>query len=278
MPEVENFLAKHRVRCQRYSIHRTIRSIIYTQQQKRKKAQQAKKAEEGEIKLQSKDGKLGPDKDLSPWDQYLKSNGGFTKHGHFMHTVAWQSNGRHILTVIPHPTRVDLEKVARAVQRPKETLKQRKLGDLAKQTGFPVFVCPPFGHPKDADGRDPILLVDSSVTELKRPLLFDCGTVGLCIPVSEFFRCTGAACIEGLGKVVEADATIKIAEKEEANREQSPRAALEPAPEPAPVAPPPGTWVAGSGGAPCVGAQGHMLLAGPNDIAPAKDDTPMGPS
>merc|ERR1712232_805715 len=142
-----------------------------------------------------------PSKDLPPWEQYFQFNNQFIRHGQFMHTVAWETEGRQILTVVPHPTRVDIDTVARAVQQPKASLKQRKLKDIAKDTGFPVFVCPPFGHPKDSEGRDPVLLVDSAITEFKRPLLFDCGSVGLSVPVSEFFRSTGAACIEGLGRV-----------------------------------------------------------------------------
>ncbi|CAK0901300.1 unnamed protein product, partial [Prorocentrum cordatum] len=120
-----------------------------------------------------------------------------------MHTVAFQASGRHILVTIPHPTHTDMDKLARAVQRPKESIKQRKLSEISKSSGFPIFAIPPFGHPKDETGMEPILLVDSTVTELKKPLLFDCGSVGLSIPVSEFFRCTGAACIEGLGFIPE---------------------------------------------------------------------------
>merc|ERR1711920_640629 len=104
-------------------------------------------------------------------------------------------------TVIPHPTRVDLDAVAKAIQCPRGAIRQRKIKDISTDTGFPIFVCPPFGHPKDSQGRDPLLLVDSMITEFKKPLLFDCGSVGLSVPVSEFFKSTRAACVEGLGQI-----------------------------------------------------------------------------
>merc|ERR1712190_88871 len=116
--------------------------------------------------------------------------------------------------------RVSMSHLARAAQVPEQIIKQRKLKDIEKETGFPTFVCPPFGHPKDSEGREPVLLVGSTITEFKRPLLFDCGSVGLSVPVSEFFRSTGTACIEGLGKNPALDTIMS---------------APEPAPEPAPA-------------------------------------------
>merc|ERR1711957_616245 len=128
----------------------------------------------------------GPE--LPPWQQYHKVNGKFTRLGNFVHTVAWTVSGRHVLTVIPHETTVDIERLSRALREPRSAVKLRTLKDIASQTGWPVFVCPPFGHPKDKDGRDPVLFVDSKITEFKKPLLFDCGTVGLSMPVSELLR------------------------------------------------------------------------------------------
>merc|ERR1711920_312085 len=173
------------------------------------------------------------DRTLPPWEQYLKINHLFVRHGHFMHTVAWEAEGRRILTVIPHPTRVDIDRLARAIQVPRVAIKQRKIKDISTETGFPIFVCPPFGHPKDSQGREPILLVDSMITEFKKPLLFDCGSVGISVPVTEFFRSTRAACIEGLGKVeVSSQAAAKAAvETASVGSVGSP----EPAPEPVPA-------------------------------------------
>uniref|UniRef100_A0A7S4V4Z0 YbaK/aminoacyl-tRNA synthetase-associated domain-containing protein n=1 Tax=Alexandrium monilatum TaxID=311494 RepID=A0A7S4V4Z0_9DINO len=259
LPEVEAFLAEHRVRCQRYQIRLTFRSIKFGQQKKpgglpfggkppratdgaqqapaskgatqddapdAKQASESIKAPAGndgtqaaetatkmddapdaeQVSESNKDAPAtrrqpgAPKKELPPWERYLQANHFFTQQGHFMHTVAWEVDGRHILTVVPHPKRVDLDRLARAVQKPRGAIRQRKLKDIEKQTGWPVFVCPPFGHPKDSEGRTPMLLVDSTTVELKKPLLFDCGSVGLSVPVSEFFRSTGAACIEGLAR------------------------------------------------------------------------------
>jgi len=192
LSEVEAFLAKTRIRCQRFALKSTFRGIMFGQQKK------------AGGKLQKAGGQEGPPegkaKELPPWEQYFAANSHFTEKGQFMHTVAWEVEGRRILTIIPHPTRVDMDRLARAVQKPSAAIRQRKLKDIAAETGFPVFVCPPFGHPKDAQGMEPLMLIDSTVTELKQPLLFDCGTVGLSVPVSEFFRGTSAACIEGLSK------------------------------------------------------------------------------
>merc|ERR1711972_1058722 len=127
-----------------------------------------------------------PEKQLSPWEEYFRVNTNFIRQGHFMHTVAFEAEGRRILAIVPHPKRVCMEHLARATQKPEKALKQRKLKDIEKETGFPTFVCPPFGHPKDSQGRAPLLLVDSTATELKQPLLFDCGSVGLSVMPSEF--------------------------------------------------------------------------------------------
>merc|ERR1712130_800608 len=106
--------------------------------------------------------------------------------------------------MVPHPLYVSQEKLAKAAQVPVDQIKMRKLKDISDETGFPVFVCPPFGHPKDKLGRDPLILIDSSVTDSKRPLLFDCGKVGLSMATSELVRSTGAACIDGLGYLPKA--------------------------------------------------------------------------
>merc|ERR1712085_159495 len=81
------------------------------------------------------------------------------------------------------------------------------------------------------------------ITEFKKPLLFDCGSVGLRVPVSEFFKSTKAACIEGLGKVEASSpesaktAVQKVEAKivEAAARPASPEGSPEPAPEPGPA-------------------------------------------
>ncbi|CAE8583541.1 unnamed protein product [Polarella glacialis] len=212
LPEVEAFLKKHGVRCRRYILQRSFRAIVYGQQQAKKAAGAAAAA------AMPSEAPPAP-AELPPWEQYLQANSFFSKHGQFVHTVAWEVEGRRILTIVPHPARVDVDVLARALQKPVRAIRQRKLKEIEKETGFPVFVCPPFGHPEDAEGRPPVLLVDSAVTELKKPLLFDCGATGLCVPVSELLRSTGAACVENLAKA-------------------APRAAAapQPAPQVAPVA------------------------------------------
>lgn len=212
LPEVEAFLKQHGVRCRRYPLHRTFRAIVYGQQQAKKsqgltkpKADQLNAPKDNSHEAETKEGanEMQVDqhpKELPPWEQYLRVNNFFAQNGHFMHTVSWEADDCCILAIVPHPLRIDVEKLAKAVQKPVGSIQQRKLKDIAKDTGFPVFVCPPFGHPKDEKGRATITLIDSSVTELKRPLLFDCGSTGLCLPVSEFLRSTGAACVEGLAK------------------------------------------------------------------------------
>ena len=136
----------------------------------------------------------------SAWDQYMKANKSFTSTGIFMQTVAWKVEGRRVLSVVTHPLMTDVEKVAKAVQKPIAAVQQCKLKDISQETGFPVFVCPPFGYPPDSDGQPPLLLVDSSIADLKKPLLFDCGATGLSLPVSEFLRSTRAICVENLAK------------------------------------------------------------------------------
>lgn len=192
MPQVEAFLKEHKVRCRRYVLHRTFRSVIYkSQKEPGGGGAEAAQPAEGDAASKAVDR-------LPPWEQYLHHNSFFAKQGHFMHTVAWEADGLHILAVIPLAARVDVNAVAKAIQKPSTALKQRKLKDIAKQTGFPIFVCPPFGHPKATDGSLPVLLVDSSIMELKGSLLFDCGSVGLCLQASELLRSTQGACVEGL--------------------------------------------------------------------------------
>eukprot|EP00928_Gymnodinium_smaydae_P079845 TRINITY_DN63681_c0_g1_i1.p1 TRINITY_DN63681_c0_g1~~TRINITY_DN63681_c0_g1_i1.p1 ORF type:complete len:624 (-),score=115.62 TRINITY_DN63681_c0_g1_i1:208-1803(-) len=232
-PAVEGFLAQHRLRCQRVSVLRTFRGITFKMQAKKKaaKAQQSAPAvvppTEEETAMEGK----------PPWEQYLRLNSHFTRHGHFMHTVAWEVEGRRVLTVVPHPTRVDLEVLAKALQKPKESIRQRKLKDISVETGFPVFVCPPVGHPVDGEGRAPLLLVDGAVTEYTRPLLFDCGAVGLSMPASELLRATGASCIDGLGmRVADGKSSLpdELALKEAAPLTLSDGFGCAATPEPAP--------------------------------------------
>eukprot|EP00930_Biecheleria_cincta_P027270 TRINITY_DN19153_c0_g1_i1.p1 TRINITY_DN19153_c0_g1~~TRINITY_DN19153_c0_g1_i1.p1 ORF type:complete len:620 (-),score=114.13 TRINITY_DN19153_c0_g1_i1:314-2173(-) len=248
-PEVDSFLRQHKVQCRRYVLQRTFRGIKFGQQQtERKRAEKEKQkleacsqaaqpqadanskadsqAMEVSVAPVSKDAVKGKtaQEELPPWEQYLKVNSFFASRGQFVHTVAWQAEDRRVLTVIPHPLRTDVDVLARAVQKPAKAIRQCKLKDIAKDTGLPVFVCLPIGHPKDSKDRPPILLVDSSVMEMKRPLLFDCGSTGLCIPVSEFLRATGASCVEGLA--VAAKPKVPVPEPSVTSPE--------PAPEPAP--------------------------------------------
>ncbi|CAJ1339188.1 unnamed protein product [Effrenium voratum] len=228
-PEIESFLRKNGVRYRRYVLQRSFRSIKYAQQEAAKTramAQKQGKPDEAKAKAQSN----------SPWEEYMKANASFISHGIFMQTVAWKVDGRRVLSVVPHSQMTDTEKLAKAVQKPLSAVQQCKLKDISQETGFPVFVCPPFGYPPDADGRPPLLLVDSSVTELKRPLLFDCGCTGLCLTVSEFLRSTRAVCVEGLAQPM-PNQSQAMPEKLilPCSGVASP-ATPEPAPEPAPVA------------------------------------------
>ena len=174
--------------------------------------------------------------DASPWDVYLRANSNFVSHGVFMQTVAWQVEGRRVLSVVPHPLMTDVEKVAKAVQKNVASVKKCKLTDISKETGFPAFVCPPFGYPPDAEGRPPLLLVDSSVTEMKKPLLFDVGTMGVSLNVSEFLRSTRACCVENLAQPNSKPAFQKPLEiPDSCPSNPSGTASPEPAPEPAPI-------------------------------------------
>ena len=175
--------------------------------------------------------------EVPAWEQYLQANSAFVSHGVFMQTVAWQVEGRRVLSVVPHPQMTDVEKVAKAVQKKASAVVQCKLSDISKETGFPAFVCPPFGYPPDAEGRPPLLLIDSSVTEMKRPLLFDVGSMGISLTVSEFLRSTRACCVENLAKpnskkAAPAD-TVDTAI--DCPRAPSGAPSPEPAPEPAPI-------------------------------------------
>merc|ERR1719323_2358595 len=93
---------------------------------------EACKAEASAPKLKGAAAVLG--KELPPWEQYLQVNAQFTQQGHFMHTLSWEAEGRIILTVVPHPTRVDMDKLARAVWKPRGAVRQRKLKDIEKDT------------------------------------------------------------------------------------------------------------------------------------------------
>eukprot|EP00927_Polykrikos_kofoidii_P060697 TRINITY_DN55622_c0_g1_i1.p1 TRINITY_DN55622_c0_g1~~TRINITY_DN55622_c0_g1_i1.p1 ORF type:complete len:667 (-),score=109.36 TRINITY_DN55622_c0_g1_i1:225-2225(-) len=257
-PAVEDFLKLHKVHCQRFHVLKSYRNIVFRAQSLSKaarlKAQSAPDATDGVI--------VGKNKSPAPvshWDQYLKMNRHFTRHGQFMHTVAWKGDGRCILAVVAHPTRCDLDVMARALKIPKGNIKRMKLQEMQDGTKFPVFVCPPFGHPKDDQGRDPVLLVDSKVTEAKKPLLFDCGTVGLSISASEFLRSTGAACVEGLGYMPEAQSVSQATTPE-------------PAPEPAPAAVLKTSSSDGNGGGVTSLTDTPQVV----NIAPVSESSPVG--
>ena len=215
------------------------------QQEAAKTKAMAQKQSDAPKKPEEKGGEANNE---SAWDQYLKANKSFTSHGVFMQTVAWRVEGRRVLSVVPHPQMTDVEKVAKAVQKPVASVVRCKLKDISQETGFPVFVCPPFGYPPDADGRPPLLMVDSSVADLKKPLLFDCGSTGLSITVSEFLRSTRAACVENLAKPQKVSAkpeapapapSLSALSLGDVKASISPAstgaASPEPAPEPAPI-------------------------------------------
>jgi len=249
LPEVEAFLARHRLRCQRVRLLKTFRGIIYGQQKRKKDVANGVKVDNGNAgaaqgndagagvaavpgqpvadKITAESKPVGDAKEPPPWEQYVRANSKFVKTGHFLHTVAWEVNGRYVLAVIPHEHKVDQERLAKAIREPPKAIRLRKLQDIAKQTGWPVFVCPPFGHAKDREGREPVLLVDASVTEFKKPLLFDCGTIGLSLSVSDFLRSTGANCVEGLAIPQAPKKTAPAAVLQSASV-----ASPEPAPEP----------------------------------------------
>lgn len=266
LPEVENFLRTQRVRCQRYVLNRTFRGILYWQQ-KKDKAEKKEKAERlqrisvrpshgtepkcaattavGDVAATMEDGdatmttdvtmnKIVPQvplvcKDRSPpWEYYMRSNQHFIRQGNFMHTIGWKAAGRNVFTVVPHPNRVDIDRLAKAIRVAKTDIRQMKLKEIADYTKFPVFICPPVGLPQDASGSPPMVLVDSVVTEYKKPLLFDCGSLGLSIPTSELLRSTGAACIECLSRE-------EVSAKPHGCSASPARSSAEPAPEPAPT-------------------------------------------
>lgn len=243
IPPVEAFLKAHRVRCQKFTVLKTYRCIKFREQRLKKQAKERGQREKEQGKIQVDKDKMDADSVAAPeaddatskklpldglpaWDQYIRLNHHFTRHGHFMHTVAWNVQGRKVLAVVQHPMYVDLEKVANALQVHRKDITQRKLKDI-EADGFPVFVCPPLGHPKDSQGRDPVLLIDSRVNEFKKPLLFDCGSVGLSIPVAEFLRSTSS-----MGTVV-----VDQLGYEPIKENSRPASVAEPAPEPAPLSP-----------------------------------------
>mmetsp|Transcript_48851 Transcript_48851/g.114811 ORF Transcript_48851/g.114811 Transcript_48851/m.114811 type:complete len:605 (+) Transcript_48851:36-1850(+) len=231
LPPVESFLKKHGVRCRRYTLQRSFRSIKYAQQEAAKAKAIAKK--EGKP-VASKASEKIKAAEIPAWDQYLQANSSFVSQGNFMQTVAWQVEGRRVLSVVPHEKMTDVEKVAKAVQKNVSCVKLCKLADISKETGFPAFVCPPFGYPPDAEGRPPLLLVDSSVTEMKRPLLFDVGSMGVSLTVSEFLRSTRACCVENLAQPAMPNSRkIPVAESADGAAWGAP--SPEPAPEPAPI-------------------------------------------
>jgi len=191
--QVEDFLKETGMRCQKFALQATFRAIKFGQQQKKKAEAKAPSA------LPQVNGAASKPQ-LSPWEEYFRANNHFIRRGQFMAVVAWDVHGRRVLAIVPHEKWVSKHHLARAVQKPESAIVQCKLKDLEKETGFTTFVCPPIGHPKDKEGRLPLLLVDSTVTELKKPLLFDCGTVGLSIMPNEFVSLARATCVEGLAK------------------------------------------------------------------------------
>merc|ERR1712137_852206 len=68
---------------------------------------------------------------LPPWEQYFQLNSHFTRHGQFIHVVAYLVDDRRILAMVPHPMWVSEEKLAKASQTTVDELKRRKLKDIA---------------------------------------------------------------------------------------------------------------------------------------------------
>eukprot|EP00929_Paragymnodinium_shiwhaense_P095359 TRINITY_DN5644_c0_g1_i1.p1 TRINITY_DN5644_c0_g1~~TRINITY_DN5644_c0_g1_i1.p1 ORF type:complete len:645 (+),score=173.18 TRINITY_DN5644_c0_g1_i1:160-2094(+) len=239
IPCVEEFIKEQRIRCQRFNLSYTYRHLKWREEKQRKTRKEKQlpelKKEKRMIDQLMQKPKVGKEVErakytqeeldaMDCWDQWVHLNHHFSRRGVFCHTVAFKAGDRRIDVIVPHPRHSDPDRIAKAAQVPRESLRRYKIGELQKD-GFPQFVNPPFGGKKDAQGRAPLLLVDSLLLELKRPLLFDVGSVGLAMMARELLRAAGGVSIEGLSFMPEARSKLPGSPGQP-----------EPAPEPAPVA------------------------------------------
>lgn len=113
----------------------------------------------------------------------------------------WRCAGELVLVCVPRTStygKVDLDRLARAVQKPKEQIQMCKLKEVQKLTNFPLFVALPFGVPVEKGKPPAPVLADSQLLDLRpgTDLFFDCGTVGIRMRPEEFTRAVRPSYVE----------------------------------------------------------------------------------
>eukprot|EP00400_MALV-I_sp_L67-5_P000732 gene732-139_t len=159
----------------------------------------------------------------SLWTEWLKVNT-FPDEPQLVHCLMFKkvNASDRFLICVPHPLMVDMGKVASALGLSVDDIKKVSVKECHGASGFPIFVCPPIGHEfslpvkermalekkKKADEsvaieREPKdrlkLLLDSSLIDCGKQLLFDCGQSALIFnSCGELVRATKGVAVEGL--------------------------------------------------------------------------------
>lgn len=95
-PQVEAFLKEKKLRCRKFELTASFRSITFNQQ--RKKTDAVVKPDAPNVTTANSDVATAkpdatPAKRRSPWEEYFRANGSFVRQGNFMHSVAFLNEG-----------------------------------------------------------------------------------------------------------------------------------------------------------------------------------------
>mmetsp|Transcript_11020 Transcript_11020/g.27802 ORF Transcript_11020/g.27802 Transcript_11020/m.27802 type:complete len:562 (+) Transcript_11020:67-1752(+) len=213
IPPVYRFIKDNKVKCKIVKVHSTVREL--------RMAVSRKLQAGGKTPTEAERCKASQEM----WDAFLTKNS--LSKFRLAHALYWKSGDKGLLMIVLQGTEVDKDAVAKLVPDPEMC----SLAKLQRDTGFPQFVSPPFGHEFSApfavpaskgkkrpasDGNSESgevpdttrtegvgklpTYVDSAITASPLELVFPVGKSAITITPAELVRATQASVVEGLAK------------------------------------------------------------------------------
>eukprot|EP00928_Gymnodinium_smaydae_P091217 TRINITY_DN74926_c0_g1_i1.p1 TRINITY_DN74926_c0_g1~~TRINITY_DN74926_c0_g1_i1.p1 ORF type:complete len:286 (-),score=36.64 TRINITY_DN74926_c0_g1_i1:319-1176(-) len=176
-PVVEAFLEAKSVECRKVKV---VRSFLHIHRELSK----------AESSCKQKSTKQAPESEVvQAWESYLDANE-FRDGFQLIQSFLWRCGDEHVLACVPYPRRVNAARLAEALKSAVDLVTPCKLKEVQKITTLPMFVCLPFGLPREVGKSETQIVVDDSVRKLPAHIefVFDCGAVALVMKSSEFWR------------------------------------------------------------------------------------------
>eukprot|EP00929_Paragymnodinium_shiwhaense_P100809 TRINITY_DN63407_c0_g1_i1.p1 TRINITY_DN63407_c0_g1~~TRINITY_DN63407_c0_g1_i1.p1 ORF type:complete len:263 (-),score=29.98 TRINITY_DN63407_c0_g1_i1:140-928(-) len=205
-PTVDSFLEKAGVRCRRIRLDQTFKHLVLNRRREAGSNRGKERTASDECSPTRAPTAAGEDSchDLTqsstreagdrfareaatPWDDYLEQNR-LVEGCQLVQTFLCKVSDEHVFVCVPYPRRVDVVAVAGLCGKEANEGRLCSLKEVQRQTGFPTFVCLPFGTPAKPTGKAASVFADRALAELptETDLVFDCGTVALRMKPTDF--------------------------------------------------------------------------------------------